>query len=180
MSGGDMISPASVWHALEDVKDPEIPVISVVELGVIRAVHIEDEQVTVDMTPTFAGCPALAVMQIEVENCVRRLGTAQVHVRMVLSPPWSTDWISPAGREKLRAFGLAPAPPHNGLIQSCFPTRPFAPTAARPKPRSRTALGPPCAAPSTTAVIASSRLSSSRACKAWLCRPTLTGSCVAD
>src|SRR5258708_17876664 len=111
MSIGNLTQEA-VLHALQDVKDPEIPVISVVELGVIRAVHIEGERVTVDMTPTFAGCPALAVMQAEVENRVRQIGAAAVRVRLVMAPPWSTDWITPAGREKLRAFGLAPAPPH--------------------------------------------------------------------
>jgi ring-1,2-phenylacetyl-CoA epoxidase subunit PaaD len=115
-----MISPDSVWRALEDVKDPEIPVISVVELGVIRAVRVDGDHVTVDMTPTFAGCPALAVMQAEVEARLRQLGAADVRVRLVLSPPWSTDWITPAAREKLRAFGLAPAPPHGGLIQIMF------------------------------------------------------------
>ena len=115
-----MTTVAAVWRALEDVKDPEIPVISVVELGVIRAVQVEGDRVTVDMTPTFAGCPALAVMQAGVENRLRQLDAAQVQVRLVLSPPWSTDWITPAAREKLRAFGLAPAPPHGGLVQIMF------------------------------------------------------------
>jgi ring-1,2-phenylacetyl-CoA epoxidase subunit PaaD len=115
-----MLNEAAVLRALQDVKDPEIPVISVVELGVIRAVRVEGGQVTVDITPTFAGCPALAVMQAEVENRVRQLGATEVQVRLVLSPPWSTDWITPAGREKLREFGLAPAPPHGGLIQIMF------------------------------------------------------------
>jgi len=72
------------------------------------------------MTPTFAGCPALAMMQSEVESRLRQLGAAEVQVRLVLAPPWSTDWITPAAREKLRAFGLAPAPPHGGLIQIMF------------------------------------------------------------
>jgi len=115
-----MLNEETILRALEDVKDPEIPVISVVELGVIRAVRVEVDCVTVDMTPTFAGCPALAVMQAEVENRVRELGAAEVRVRLVLSPPWSTDWISHAAREKLRAFGLAPAPLHGGLIQIMF------------------------------------------------------------
>src|SRR5258707_14236767 len=98
-----MLTHEAVLQALQDVKDPEFPVISVVELGVIRAVRVEGDRVTVDMTPTFAGCPALALMQTEVENRVRRLGAAEVRVRLVLSPPWSSDWITQAAREKLRA-----------------------------------------------------------------------------
>jgi ring-1,2-phenylacetyl-CoA epoxidase subunit PaaD len=115
-----MIDIDAVWSALQDVKDPEIPVISVVELGVIRGVRVDGDCVSVDMTPTFAGCPALAVMQAQVENRVRQLGAAEVQVRLVLSPPWSTDWITPAARDKLRAFGLAPAREHVGLIQVMF------------------------------------------------------------
>jgi ring-1,2-phenylacetyl-CoA epoxidase subunit PaaD len=107
----------AVMRALEDVKDPEIPVISVVELGVIRDVAIDDRAVVVTMTPTFAGCPALHVMQAEVAERIRRLGAERVEVRLALSPPWTTDWITEEAREKLRAFGLAPPPRHGGLIQ---------------------------------------------------------------
>jgi ring-1,2-phenylacetyl-CoA epoxidase subunit PaaD len=115
-----MLTETAVRLALEDVKDPEIPVISVVELGIIRAVQVNGDCVTVDMAPTFAGCPALAVMQAEVENRVHQLGATQVQVRLVLSPPWTTDWIAEAARDKLRAFGLSPAPPHGGLVQIMF------------------------------------------------------------
>jgi len=105
-----MVDKASILSALADVLDPEIPVLSVVELGVIRAISIDGERVTVDMTPTFAGCPALAIMQAQVAERVRRIGASQVEVRLVLAPPWTTDWISDEARAKLRAFGLAPAP----------------------------------------------------------------------
>jgi ring-1,2-phenylacetyl-CoA epoxidase subunit PaaD len=115
-----MLTEETILRALQDVKDPEIPAISVVELGVIRAVRVEGDRVTVDMTPTFAGCPALAVMQAEVENRVRQLGAAEVRVRVAVSPPWTTDWITEAGRTKLRAFGLSPAPLHGGLLQIMF------------------------------------------------------------
>jgi ring-1,2-phenylacetyl-CoA epoxidase subunit PaaD len=111
---------AQVWEALGEVMDPEIPVISVVDLGVIRSVAVVDGAVSIAMLPTFAGCPALDVMRAEVEARVRQLGVAHVAVRLVLSPPWSTDMISEAGREQLKAFGLAPPRPHGGLIELIF------------------------------------------------------------
>lgn len=106
-----------VWKALETVKDPEIPVLSVVELGLIRQVGLEDGRVVVTMTPSFIGCPALDVMQREVERSVRELGFEQVEVKTLLSPPWTSDWITSDGREKLRKFGLAPPPQHHGDLQ---------------------------------------------------------------
>jgi ring-1,2-phenylacetyl-CoA epoxidase subunit PaaD len=107
----------AVLLALEDVKDPEIPALSVVELGVIRDVHVMGGAVRVDFAPTFAGCPALEVMRTAIEARLRALGAASVEVRLVLSPPWTTDSISETGRAKLKAFGLAPPPRHDGLIQ---------------------------------------------------------------
>ncbi len=112
-----MLDPETVLRALEDVKDPEIPVLSVVELGVIRSVHVTGDAVAVDFAPTFAGCPALEVMRAAIDDRLRALGASPVEVRLVLSPPWTTDFISDAGRAKLKAFGLAPPPCHGGLIQ---------------------------------------------------------------
>lgn len=109
-----MITTDDVWRALQEVKDPEIPVVSVVEMGIIRAVDVGPAGITVTMTPTFSGCPALDVMRRDVTAAVRGLGAAEVTVEMVLHPPWSTEWISPTGREKLRRFGLAPPPRHAG------------------------------------------------------------------
>ena len=94
------------------------------------------------MTPTFAGCPALAVMQTEVENRVRQLGAAEVRVRLVLSPPWSSDWITPAAGEKLRAFGLAPALPRNGLIQIMFSEEATCPYCGSAHTRLKNSFGP--------------------------------------
>lgn len=107
---------ADVWRALESVMDPEIPVVSVVDMGIVRAVEVTPEGVAVTMTPTFAGCPALDVMRREIEAAVRRLGPERVTVHTTLHPPWSTEWISEAGREKLRRFGLAPPPRHQGNV----------------------------------------------------------------
>lgn len=107
----DPITLQAVWSILDEVVDPEIPVISLTELGVIRAVSLpETGGVTVTLTPTFSGCPAQAVMQAEVEAAVRQLGVEPVNVEVSLSPVWSSNWISPEGREKLRAFGLSPPP----------------------------------------------------------------------
>ena len=114
------LTPDQVWQALEDVKDPEIPVLSVIELGVIRSVEIDDSRVVVSMSPTFAGCPALDVMRAEVEARVRALGAVAVEVKVVLSPPWSTDMITDTGRARLKEFGLAPPMRHGGLIQLIF------------------------------------------------------------
>lgn len=112
------VTAEDVWRALEGVKDPEIPVVSVVEMGIIRAVEMTPAGVTVTMTPTFSGCPALDVMRRDIEAAVRGLGAAEVTVRTVLHPPWSTDHISDAGREKLRQFGLAPPLRHGGDVAS--------------------------------------------------------------
>jgi ring-1,2-phenylacetyl-CoA epoxidase subunit PaaD len=99
-----------IWQALEEVKDPEIPVVSVVEMGIVRDVALDGERVTVTMTPTFSGCPALDVMRRDIEARVRQMGAADVVVETVLFPPWTTEWMTDAAREKLRVFGLAPPP----------------------------------------------------------------------
>jgi len=99
-----------VWAALAEIPDPEIPVISLVDLGVVKDVEIENGSVRIEFTPTFLGCPALEVMQRAMEAKVDELG-AKADVRVVLDDSWSTDKITPAGREKLRLAGLAPPAP---------------------------------------------------------------------
>ena len=106
-----------VWAALAEVMDPEIPVLSLVDLGVIRAVYLAGDQVTVTMTPTFSGCPALVEMQRLVKERLQALGANEVTLNVVLAPPWSSDWINLEGRRKLKAFGLAPPPVHGGDVQ---------------------------------------------------------------
>ncbi len=112
------ITPDQIWQALTKVKDPEIPVVSLVEMGIVREVVVEDDGVVVIITPTFSGCPALHVMQRDVETAVRNLGVQQVTVKTVLHPPWSSDWITDEAREKLRQFGLAPPQKHGGNLAS--------------------------------------------------------------
>jgi len=104
----------AIWTALEDVKDPEIPVVSVVEMGIVREVAVDGDRVVVTMTPTFSGCPALRVMEDDIANRVRALGVTKVEVRIILSPPWSTEWITEKARAKLKSVGLAPPPRHDG------------------------------------------------------------------
>jgi ring-1,2-phenylacetyl-CoA epoxidase subunit PaaD len=120
MEPGRTLKLSQIWQALEEVKDPEIPVVSLVEMGIIREVTITDQVVEVKISPTFSGCPALPVMVANVETCLRQLGAASVQVRIVLHPPWSSDWITHEGREKLKSFGLAPPPIHGGLVEITF------------------------------------------------------------
>jgi|SRR5579884_358395 len=105
-----MVSEAEVWAALERIPDPELPVVSLVDLGVIRSVEVSPGHVAVELTPTFLGCPALETMTRALEQTVAGLG-AEPEVRVVNDDAWSTDKITPAGREKLRAAGLAPPAP---------------------------------------------------------------------
>lgn len=114
------LAEADLWQALDEIADPEIPVISLVELGVIRNVVVDDTAVTVDMTPTFSGCPALAEMDRLIVEKLMALGATAVAVNHILNPPWSSDWISENGRRQLKAFGLAPPPVHGGNLNVTF------------------------------------------------------------
>ncbi len=105
-----MVTAAEVWDALAEVEDPEIPVISIVDLGVVRDVRVEGAHVHVEFTPTFLGCPALETMRDRMAETIEALG-AEADVEVVLDDSWSTDRITPAGREKLRAAGFAPPAP---------------------------------------------------------------------
>jgi ring-1,2-phenylacetyl-CoA epoxidase subunit PaaD len=105
-----VVAVAQVWEALAEVPDPEIPVISVVDLGVVRAVRVEADRVHVEFTPTFLGCPALEVMRAQMTEKIEELG-AEADVEVVIDDSWTTDRITPEGREKLRAAGFAPPAP---------------------------------------------------------------------
>jgi ring-1,2-phenylacetyl-CoA epoxidase subunit PaaD len=105
-----MVTAEQVWAALEEIPDPEIPVISLVDLGVIRDVSVDDGRVRVELTPTFLGCPALDAMKRALAEKVTALG-AEPDVAVITDDSWSTDRITPAGREKLRAAGFAPPAP---------------------------------------------------------------------
>jgi ring-1,2-phenylacetyl-CoA epoxidase subunit PaaD len=105
-----MVTAEKVWAALDEIPDPEIPVISLVELGVVRDVRVDGSRVSVALTPTFLGCPALDAMRRALEKKIAELG-GKPEVEVVTGDAWSTDLITPAGREKLRAAGFAPPAP---------------------------------------------------------------------
>jgi ring-1,2-phenylacetyl-CoA epoxidase subunit PaaD len=105
-----MVTADEVWEALAGIPDPEIPVISLVDLGVVKGVVVDNGTVRVDFTPTFMGCPALEVMQRAMESTISELG-ATPSIRVRLDDSWSTDDITAEGREKLREAGFAPPTP---------------------------------------------------------------------
>ena len=103
-----MLSPDEVYGVLNSVMDPEVPVISVVELGIVRDVAILNDAVTITITPTYSGCPAMREIEADIRTALVAHGVRDVSVKLVLSPAWTTDWIGPEAREKLRAYGIAP------------------------------------------------------------------------
>lgn len=136
------------------VCDPELPMLTLADLGVLRDVRREDDTVTVDITPTYTGCPALATMRADLQVALRRAGFDHVEVRTVLSPVWTTDWISARGRRLLAEHGIAPpgpAPTTRGPVDLGLPTV-----------RSGAVACPHCGSPDTTEL---SRFGST-ACKA--------------
>lgn len=101
---------------MDEVKDPEIPVVSVVEMGIVREVEVDGELVKVTITPTFSGCPAFRVMEEDIRDSLVKAGAEEVKIIVKHSPPWTSDWISGAAREKLKGFGLTPPVCHKGFI----------------------------------------------------------------
>ena len=105
-SGEDLRQRA--WDAAAGVVDPEIPVLTIADLGVLRDVVLDGDHVEVAITPTYSGCPAMNMIGLEIEVALERAGFRGSKVRTVLSPAWTTDWMSEEGRRKLRAYGIAP------------------------------------------------------------------------
>ena len=102
---------AEAWRLVSEVMDPEVPVLSVTELGIIRDVALDGEHVTVTVTPTYSGCPAMRAIEEEILAALAAGGFPDASVRTVYQPAWTTDWIPPEAREKLRAYGIAPPGP---------------------------------------------------------------------
>ena len=100
-----------IWNLLEEVTDPEVPVLSVIDLGIIRDVKIKDDEVAVIITPTYSGCPAMDMISMNIRLALIEHGYRKVKIISVLSPAWTTDWMSEAGKEKLKAYGIAPPNP---------------------------------------------------------------------
>ena len=104
----------TVWDWLSAVPDPEIPVISLMDLGIIRDVVWNDDTLEVTVTPTYSGCPATSIINLDIETALRAKGIEKVVLKRQLSPAWTTDWLSDAGRAKLDAYGIAPPQPAGG------------------------------------------------------------------
>ena len=112
-----------IWKLLEEVKDPEVPVLSVLDLGIVRQVDVKDTApndpaVTITITPTYSGCPAMDVIAMDIRLKLIEKGFRNIQVKHQLSPAWTTDWMSEKGREKLRAFGIAPPNPKQQFCTS--------------------------------------------------------------
>lgn len=113
-----MITQARILELLDNVKDPEIPVINVLELGVVRTVEVEESgKAIITITPTYTGCPAMDVMAADIKKELLDAGVPEVEVKLTLSPAWSTDQITDEGKRKLREYGIAP-PEKTGDIRA--------------------------------------------------------------
>ncbi len=102
------IQKEKIWSILKEIPDPEVPVISIVDLGIARDVRIENDKVTVDITPTYSGCPAMNVIEKEIIQKIKETGITEVEIKTVFSPVWTTDWLTDEAKEKLREYGIAP------------------------------------------------------------------------
>lgn len=112
-----MSTEAEIYRLLQEIPDPEIPVINIDELGVIRGVKISEQEVEVIITPTYTGCPAMKMIENEIIQKLRDHGMEQVKVTTILSPAWTTDWIGEEAREKLRVYGISP-PEHSTVSKA--------------------------------------------------------------
>ena len=99
---------SNIWQLLGTVPDPEVPVLSVVDLGIIRNVEMQQDTVKVTITPTYSGCPAMDVISMQIRMTLMENGYRHVVIDSVLSPAWTTDWMSDEGKQKLKAYGIAP------------------------------------------------------------------------
>ncbi len=97
-----------IWQHLEEVKDPEVPVLSIIDLGIVRDVKASDEEIEVVITPTYTGCPAMNVIEMDIRAILGTRGFSKLKVTTVLSPAWTTDWLTESGKQKLKAYGIAP------------------------------------------------------------------------
>ena len=113
-----VVATRHIWSLLEAVYDPEVPVLSVVDLGIIRDVRTDGEHPEIVLTPTYSGCPAMDVIRMNIRMTLLENGYTDVKITTVLSPAWTTDWMSEQGKEKLRAYGIAPPLPSQ---QVCHP-----------------------------------------------------------
>jgi ring-1,2-phenylacetyl-CoA epoxidase subunit PaaD len=117
-----MVTEKEIWAYLEEVADPEIPVLTIVDLGIVRGVKIDGDHVQVTITPTYTGCPAMKLIEDLIKETLSSKGINHVGVDLVISPAWTTDWLSESGKNKLREYGIAP--PENEVDKSVLFSKP--------------------------------------------------------
>ena len=103
-----MVTEQEIWNLLEGVFDPEVPVLTVVDLGVVRSVSVKNNSIHIIITPTYSGCPAMKVIEEDILSLLKEHGHENVSIELVLAPAWTTDWISEKGRKNLKEYGIAP------------------------------------------------------------------------
>jgi ring-1,2-phenylacetyl-CoA epoxidase subunit PaaD len=113
-----MIGEQQIWNILEEVKDPEVPVLSVIDLGIVRSVKTSEDRIDIVITPTYSGCPAMDVINMDIRLKLIEKGFRNITIQQQLSPAWTTDWMSEEGKKKLKNFGIAPPNPRQ---QFCNP-----------------------------------------------------------
>nr|WP_315398645.1 1,2-phenylacetyl-CoA epoxidase subunit PaaD [uncultured Duganella sp.] len=133
-SAAPVLRASQVWSWLAEVTDPEIPVISIVDLGIVRDVRVDGGVCTVTITPTYSGCPAMQVIAEAITDALHAHGVADVRLQNQLSPAWTTDWMSAAGKDKLSGYGIAP-PAEQVIDISGLRGGPQAAISRRPQPR---------------------------------------------
>lgn len=107
-----VLNETDIWNFLSEVPDPEVPAINVVELGVVRAVELKNQKVIITITPTYTGCPAMKTIEEDIILRLKEAGITEVSIKTILTPAWTTDWMTETAKEKLRAYGIAP-PEHS-------------------------------------------------------------------
>jgi len=108
VGGKPSFDKAAVLKVLEQVEDPEVPVLTIADLGILRDVEIADENITAIITPTYSGCPAMDMITVNIKAAMQEAGYQSVSVKLVLSPAWTTDWMTESGKQKLKDYGIAP------------------------------------------------------------------------
>jgi ring-1,2-phenylacetyl-CoA epoxidase subunit PaaD len=103
-----MVTEKEIWNYLEEVFDPEVPVLTVVDLGVVRSVELLDDVCKVTITPTYSGCPAMQRIEDDIIEKLTEKGLSKTEVELVLAPAWTTDWLTESGKQKLKEYGIAP------------------------------------------------------------------------
>ena len=113
------ISSKKIWQLLEQITDPEIPVLSIIDLGIVRDVHVDENNVEIFITPTYSGCPAMDMIVMNIRMELLQKGFTNIKITQQLSPAWTTDWMTEKGKIKLKEYGIAP-PSHTNKTREIF------------------------------------------------------------